>query len=168
MIIGITGYKRSGKDTLADYLTNLGFIKISFADKLREICSDLFNVSMDYFIDDDKKDTPLASLNNKTPRELLIHVGQGMRDFDPNIWITTALRKCVDTQDYVIPDVRNANEADAIHNLHGMIIRIERNGCVLGNDLPETGLYSTHPNLPTIQNNGSIEDLQIAYHSIVD
>lgn len=36
-IIGITGKSRSGKDTLGEYFTDKGYIKLSFADALKSI-----------------------------------------------------------------------------------------------------------------------------------
>ena len=44
MIIGICGFKGSGKDTVADYLVkHKDFIKISFASVLKDIITILFN-----------------------------------------------------------------------------------------------------------------------------
>ena len=38
MIIGLTGYARSGKDTVAKILVdNYGYKRIAFADKIREL-----------------------------------------------------------------------------------------------------------------------------------
>jgi len=43
-IIGITGYKRHGKDTLGDYLVKYhGYTKIAFADALKEACRNIFD-----------------------------------------------------------------------------------------------------------------------------
>ena len=43
-IIAITGKCYSGKDTMADYLVkNYGYIKLAFADPLKELCKSLFN-----------------------------------------------------------------------------------------------------------------------------
>ena len=37
MIIGLTGYAQSGKDTLANILVeNYGYTRVAFADKIRE------------------------------------------------------------------------------------------------------------------------------------
>ena len=37
MIIGLSGYAQVGKDTVANYLVeNYGFVKVSFADPIRE------------------------------------------------------------------------------------------------------------------------------------
>ena len=44
MIIGICGFKSSGKDTIADYLIqNYGFKRLSFASALKDIISIMFD-----------------------------------------------------------------------------------------------------------------------------
>lgn len=57
MIILVTGLKRSGKDTLADYLVdNRDFGKYSFADPIREICKVAFDWTDEDFTDREKKE----------------------------------------------------------------------------------------------------------------
>jgi hypothetical protein len=59
VIIGISGRARSGKDTAAEVMIKkFGFKRISFADPLKEICSQVFNIPLNYFHDNDKKDSP--------------------------------------------------------------------------------------------------------------
>lgn len=44
MILGISGFAGSGKDTVADFLVkNHGFVKVAFADKIKRIAKDLFD-----------------------------------------------------------------------------------------------------------------------------
>lgn len=63
-LIGLVGHAGAGKDTVADTLCrDLGFKKIAFADRLREIVSDLFDVPLHYFLDRDKKNTPHPHLD---------------------------------------------------------------------------------------------------------
>ena len=60
MIITVSGLAGAGKDTLADVLVKKhSFRKISLADSLREICSEVFNIPMEMFLDRDKKDSPM-------------------------------------------------------------------------------------------------------------
>ena len=42
MIISLSGRKGSGKSTLANLLTNHGYKKVSFADKLKELTAELY------------------------------------------------------------------------------------------------------------------------------
>jgi hypothetical protein len=47
-VVGITGFKRHGKDTTGDYLCEkYGFTKLAFADPLKEICKILFSFNED-------------------------------------------------------------------------------------------------------------------------
>jgi hypothetical protein len=60
MIITVSGLAGAGKDTLADVLVKKhNFRKISLADSLREICSEVFDIPMSDFLDRDKKDSPM-------------------------------------------------------------------------------------------------------------
>jgi hypothetical protein len=57
MIIAIAGKLKSGKDTLANCFTELGFTKVNFADNLKEMCSYAFGIPIEYFYDNVLKDT---------------------------------------------------------------------------------------------------------------
>lgn len=58
MILGIDGWAGVGKDTVADILVKEGFVKIAFADHLRESVVHATGLSMDLFLDRDTKDKP--------------------------------------------------------------------------------------------------------------
>ena len=71
-IIGITGYKNSGKDTLAEYFIDNGFYKISFADPLKQACKEIFSFSDDQLYNQNFKERedifgniPLESYSKK-------------------------------------------------------------------------------------------------------
>jgi len=166
-LIGITGYKGSGKDTIAEYLVReKGFKTISFADKLRDVCSDVFNLDMDYFTDTQLKEQSLEQYPGWTPRGILIQIGTpGFRTICNDVWINYAMRTIDQHPNtkWVIPDIRFANEASHILDKNGKLLRVERDGCKLGNDLPETGLYKDYPDLLTIRNN---EDKKSLYRML--
>lgn len=61
MIIGIDGYVGAGKDTIADMFVKMGFVKISFADALRESAMYATGFTLDMFIDRSLKDKPFDS-----------------------------------------------------------------------------------------------------------
>lgn len=62
MIITVSGLAGAGKDSLADVLVKKhNFRKISLADSLREICSEVFDIPMSSFLDRDKKDSNLQN-----------------------------------------------------------------------------------------------------------
>lgn len=48
MIIGVSGFANSGKDTLADYLvTHCGFYKVAMAEPLKRVCQEVFDFTRD-------------------------------------------------------------------------------------------------------------------------
>ena len=139
MIIGISGKMCAGKDTLASYLLEYsGGSRIGFADKLKDICAELFD------IDPRSKDDYVRRILQKFGTE----VG---RNIDQDVWVKYALRRAKTLQEpVIIPDVRFPNELYGIQAVGGIVIRvvcdeevrIERVKCLYG----EQGLERfTHP-----------------------
>ena len=57
MIIGISGKKRSGKDTVADFLIQeYGFIKYGFADPIKQIAKIIFGFNEEQLYGDKKEE----------------------------------------------------------------------------------------------------------------
>lgn len=172
MIVGLTGYKRTGKDTFADLLQNhLGFNRWAFADKLRSICSEMFEIPVDVMLTDGAKDA-IDERYGMSPRDILITVGtEGFRKCNPNIWcdyVINQLKKNPE-QNHVVTDIRFPNEYHAIKAIGGIVVRVEREGCVLGNDIPTSGLYGLglDDGIITIENNGTLNDLAEKMRKIV-
>jgi hypothetical protein len=107
MIIGLSGKFASGKDNIADHLVERwGFKKLSFAAKLKEVCTDLFSMA--------GKD-----------RSLLQVVGAKMREVDDLVWVRYPFSHTdTNRDDVVVNDVRYQNEARHIHALGGILIRV--------------------------------------------
>jgi hypothetical protein len=145
MIIGVAGYARAGKDTVADYLVEKhGFTKLSFAEPIREALIRLNpKVSLMEHVH-----IPLASgvrqwgwelLKDLSPdvRPLLQRMGsEVVREmFGQNFWVDYAMSKTSAHDKVVISDVRYQNEATAIKS-HGVLWRVEREGAGPANDHP--------------------------------
>ncbi len=110
-IIFLMGRQRSGKDTTADYLTKYyGFKKVALADKLKEVAKDLFFMQ--------GKD-----------RDLLLKLGQKMRDIYPDVWLNYLWKTCVDKAPddarILLSDVRFVNEYNFLTENGAIPIRIE-------------------------------------------
>lgn len=100
-IIGITGYKYSGKDTLADFLcTKYGYKKVAFANLLKELCGLLFGLNYEQMYGN-QKETPINKWWNLSAREILQFVGTDVvrnnmdklhHDIGQKFWITSTLR----------------------------------------------------------------------------
>lgn len=57
MIIGVAGEKKHGKDTVASYLkTKYGYTQRAFADNLKEVCSQIFEVPLPDMYDENLKE----------------------------------------------------------------------------------------------------------------
>ena len=139
-IIGITGLKGSGKDTIGDIICkNFDFQKVAFADKLKDIVSVLFDWDrkmLSGFTPEDRaiREQPDEFWSKKfekefTPRMALQKIGtEVMRNnLDKSIWVYCLERKLINEDgNFVITDVRFRNEIEMIRRLGGTIIRVER------------------------------------------
>jgi len=140
MIIGICGLIGAGKDTAADYLVNFhGFRRDSFAATLKDAVAAVFGWNMDLLEGRTKgarewreQVDPWWSQRlgmEITPRWILQNWGTEVcrNGFHKDIWIASLENKLRQTNDnVVISDCRFFNEVDAIRNLGGKIVWIQR------------------------------------------
>jgi hypothetical protein len=137
MIIGLSGYARSGKDTAADHLiSSYGFTKYSFAAPMKEAMYRLNPIVNSDTIGPfrykslvDVYGLDSAKESNPEIRRLLqvfgTEVGRDM--FGENFWVDLTLNS-IKENNVVISDVRFKNEADAIKSVGGQVWRINRHG----------------------------------------
>jgi hypothetical protein len=140
MIIGICGLIGAGKDTAADYLVNFhGFRRDSFAATLKDAVAAVFGWNRDLLEGRTKgarewreQVDPWWSQRlgmEITPRWILQNWGTEVcrNGFHKDIWIASLENKLRQTNDnVVISDCRFFNEVDAIRNLGGKIVWIQR------------------------------------------
>ena len=167
MIIGLTGYAQSGKDTVANILVeNYGYQRVAFADPIRDLLyatnpmlkegyrvQGLVDV---YGWDRVKVDYPEA-------RRLLQDLGVGARKvFGEHFWVQQALKKVHFEGNYVITDVRYPNEASAIRKYdNAQIWRIKRSGInPVNTHVSETAMDGEKVEQIFI-NNGTVDDLKV-------
>lgn len=138
MIIGLSGFARAGKDTVADYLVEKhGFVKLSFATPMREA---LYRLNPFIQVAEMQR-VPLASvvdgmgwenLKAESPdiRPLMQRLGTevGRQMFGEDFWVDLAVKEAAKHDKIVFADTRFKNEADAIRNGDGQVWRIERPG----------------------------------------
>jgi hypothetical protein len=131
MIIGLSGYARSGKDAVADVLVReYGFERVAFADPIRNILYAL-NPTVDgeglsSIVDNYGWD---IAKSKEEVRVFLQALGYAARvHIYKDIWIMAAFSKMVEDKNYVITDVRFQNEAEVIQNHKGHIWRVQRPG----------------------------------------
>jgi len=170
MIIGLTGYAQSGKDTVAKILVeNYGFIRIAFADRIRDLVFEM-NPMIDniageprflrdfithYGWEDAKKSAHI--------RRILQTTGVGARKvFGEDFWIEQGMRQVDGENNYVFTDVRFINEAESIKMFEdSQIWRIKRLGVeAVNSHISEHEMDGYHVD-QIFTNNTTIEDLQL-------
>ena len=140
MIIGICGFIGSGKDTIADYLTNFhGFRRESFANSLKDAVSHVFGWDRTMLEGRTKQAREWREQRdewwsqrlgmNITPRWVLQNWGTEVcrKAFHDDIWIASLENKLRNsTDDIVISDCRFPNEIKSIKDAGGIVIRVKR------------------------------------------
>lgn len=138
MIIGLTGYAQSGKDTVAEYLVSkYGFRRIAFADPLREAVynlnpkiniADMIGVQLQTAVDGLGWET--VKVESQDARELLQRMGTevGRKMFGENFWVDQAMQNVSKFDKVVFTDVRFPNEYRSIKKREGVVWRVERLG----------------------------------------
>ena len=168
MIIGIAGYKGSGKDTAGTVLTDVfNFEKMSFAAPIKNLVASTFDLSRSMLDGTtpesrDLREQMLPHVFNKTPRFLLQVIGTGFRDLiDKDVWVKIVEEKYKNSlnEHVVITDVRFPNEVEMINN-HGFVIGIKRKGFNGDSHISERALDDVA--LPYIMHNdGDMTDLKM-------
>ena len=141
MIIGLTGYAQSGKDTVAKILVEeYGYTRIAFADKIKEFLYDLNpGIGFDYLRDIVDMSGWEQAKKDVLVREYLQNIGVSARKvFGTGFWVHEAMKTILNDprpdMNYVITDVRFLNEADMIKANKGQLWRIKRNGVERANN----------------------------------
>lgn len=181
----MSGYARSGKDTIADRLCDVhGWERLAFADLLRE-CAKALNPIIGYemvelpMLGTDQV-SYLPTENLITYQEALERYGYdkskelfpefrgvlqrlgtdvGRRLLDDNIWVDATLAKCEKFTNYVFTDARFPNEAWAVMSRGGKVVRVERPGVGPANDHPSETSLDDWDFDAVFQNSGTIDDL---------
>jgi len=173
VLIGLLGKKRSGKDTTADHLViTHGFIKMSFADPLKQASSILFGFSDEQLYGDLKEEVdPIWGI---TPRLVFQWLGTEifrteistiLPNIKNNFWVESfraryiSLIKTNPNAKVVVADVRFQNEIDIIHQLGGTIIKIDRPSIKNDDTHASENIDSLTSYDVLIKNDGTIEDL---------
>ena len=170
MIIGLTGYAQSGKDTVAKILVeNYGYTRIAFADKIRDFLYEtnpMFDaIAGEPMFVKNKVDRDGWEEAKKSPhiRRLLQTSGVAARKvFGDLFWVQQALRDVHFEGNYVITDVRFTNEADAIKKYdNSQLWRIKRLGVDAINGHVSEHEMDGYPVDQIFVNNTTVEDLEM-------
>lgn len=154
MLLGLMGKKRSGKDTIADYLVNnYNFFKLGYADKLKRTVIDLWDLSEWQVYTQEGKES-LDVRYGLTSREMQQKLGDAVREIFPNTWIYHLIKKMnelkrnplLKAENFVISDVRRINEFNTIKEHKGIIIKIIRE------DIQNTDFHKSEIEMDSISN----------------
>lgn len=184
ILIGMSGFARSGKDAAAEYLVeNHGFTRIAFADILRDFLYALnplvigwdrngygdlasYHTPLQEVIDeygwDAYKETPYGNEIRRLLQRLGTECGRNL--LGDNIWINSTFKDLDPNGKYIVTDARFLNEFAAIEDLGGVIIRVNRPGVGPANDHPSEMEALEYDFKYIIHNDG---DLQ-SYHQKVE
>jgi hypothetical protein len=165
-IVGVAGYAKSGKSTVADYLiAEHGFKRFKFADGLKDM---LRVVGMsDEQIEGGLKETPSAILCGHTPREAMQSLGTEWgrkcvgEDLWVNLWANRVQQHLEAHQAHrvVVDDVRFPNELARVLQMGGRVLRIERAGIAPTNGHSSETAIDDAPGMIRLTNGHTIEAL---------
>ena len=183
MIIGVLGRKGSGKDTSADYMCEKhNFQKLVLAQPLKDACKLLFNFSDEQLYGNLKEE--IDGRWGTSPRIVLQYLGTDIfrKDINkiiPNIngnfWVNLMANKYLEMLEkqttkevkVILSDVRFQNEIDKIHELGGIVIKVNRPS------ISNSDAHESEKNIDilkadyVITNDGTKEDLYKKLDNIV-
>jgi len=173
MLIGITGRKHHGKDTVAQMFVERGYTQIRFADPLKNMLRAFYATvgvqvaDIEERIEGALKEIPCGWLCGETPRRAMQTLGAewGRVHIGDRFWVDTLLRRAGRGADVVVSDVRYPNECAAIKSSGGLVFRVDAGKRVPQNEFSNHSSETEIDNLPVdrvIDNNGSAAQLREA------
>lgn len=168
MIIGLSGYARTGKDTVAGILIeHYGFERRAFADVLRQSIYRLnplagTTVRVADLVDEYGWEVAKA---NAEVRRLLQVMGTevGRELFGADVWVKQAMRDLPERT--VFTDLRFPNEAAAIRKRDGTVWRVTRPNVEAVNAHESERAMDNYAFDAWVRNDGDLDDLsrQVAF-----
>src|SRR3990167_8157922 len=136
-VIGLCGEAKTGKSTMAEFLTTLGYTELSFATPIKQI-GEIFFFTPEQLYGSQEEKAMLHPYWGFSARDFLQRVGtelfrETLPKFFPNlgedVWIKHMEYRIsrLSSDKYVISDVRHPNEAKFIREKGGILIKCLRN-----------------------------------------
>lgn len=177
MIVGLCGYARSGKNTLANLIDrHYNTQQIAFADALRNVLyatdpmlhEDGTRVSdaVEEFGYDGVKETKYG----QEFRRLLQNLGtQGVRDnISDTAWVDIVLNKISAGGDWTVTDCRFPNEVEAVRNAGGILLWVSRPGVAPANSHASENIVSSEDCDYIVYNHGTESDMMRQVKEIIN
>lgn len=172
-IIGITGRKYHGKDSVARELVTQGFTVKRFAGPLKAMLRAFYAEhgidahTIERKIEGDLKEHPCPLLRGKTPRYAMQTLGDewGRQLIATDLWTESLAYRTEGADKVVVPDVRYPNEGDTLARLGAELWRVDASDRVKAtegsNHASETSVdtLAVHKE---ISNNGTLFELSAA------
>ena len=176
-LIGLIGKKRSGKDSFAAVLiAEHGYKRVAFADPLRAAA-----LRLDPYVDaallDNGEIMPyrlsevIGTLGWERAKDEIPEVRRilqafgtdAIRSIDEEFWVRAGVQEISNNyrDPVVVTDVRFPNEAQAILQRGGVLVRIERPGFDGDGHATETALDDYLPDI-VVSNDGTLDDLKLS------
>jgi hypothetical protein len=178
MIVGLAGYARSGKDTAAKEFIDRGFIRVAFADLLKEFVY----IVNPYIVDEgafgvvhrlqeivDAGGWEAGKHYPEVRRLLQVTGTEAARGLlGQSIWIDAVFNNLRKGDDYVISDVRTRAEVNRIHDEGGLVVWIHREGVGPANDHVSESELSQYDCDRVVSNPGSPEEYRVIVGDLLD
>lgn len=177
-IIGLSGYAKSGKDTVGQYLvSSYLFRRVAFADNVRNGVYAM-NPFVPYGDGYSRLQRVVDDLGWDVAKEEVLEIRRLLQTYGTeagreihghNIWIDNLAHQVdsiIEHNHVVITDVRFDNELDYIEDCGGVVIRVDRDGVGRrfnhkSEDVPLKADY-------VVDNNGTIDELYVKIDSIME
>lgn len=127
-IVALVGVPGSGKTLVARCMIAAGFHRVRFADAAREMLVAGFGCTP-HEIDGDQRDTPQRRFGGHTVKSVMHALTHdfGRRQIHSDIWVNEWRRRTAKLDGFVLTDdLQRPNEAAAIRDAGGIIVRITR------------------------------------------
>ena len=170
MIIGLSGYARSGKDEVAKILVeDYGYKRVAFADKIRDLLLETNPQVKDGFRVESVVGAygwDQAKVLFPEIRNLLQRLGVGARKtFGDGFWVWQVIQDLEPNIKYVITDVRFKNEGDFVKESNGKIWKVVRAGVEpVNSHISERDMDGYKVDM-ILKNEGTLEDLRTLVRS---
>lgn len=168
MIIGLLGFSRAGKDSVAKPFISSGFKRIAFADLPKIDVAKNLGITITEL--EEKKDEY---------RDIIIEYAENKRKINPKVWIDRALNNVDLNQDIIITDIRRIPELEYLIDLKEKgfdvkiftVERLKENGGKFDTDgeTCKAFVFGMFNNLfdGRILNAGTIEDLYTQSYAVM-
>lgn len=152
ILVGLSGLAGSGKSAIAMELCGdeFAFIRVKFADGLKNMLRALLDTAgcpeedIERHIEGDLKEVPSVYLSGRTPRDVMLTLGTewGRDMMHPNFWTNIWKRRVRQLMDaghsVVTDDLRFPNELQALRDLDGVTMRVNRESNVVVRHVSES------------------------------